>query len=90
MSTGTTSFPAHPAYSNNKTIRFIRKTLENPNSGGDPVKAVREMYKLVEMDDPPFRLTLGKDALRLIKDKVGYLAEGLGPYESMSDDLEFS
>ena len=89
MSTGTISFPPHQAYSNNKTIKFVRKTLEDPNSGGNPVKAVREMYKLVDIDDPPFRLTLGKDALLLVKDKIGYLAEGLGPYESWSDDLNF-
>lgn len=88
---GTTSIvtiPAHPAYADPKLASHaIRQHFSNFVSNGDVNKAVDVIYKLSQLDAPPLRMTIGKDAIKYAKAQLKKLTEEVEKYENYSDDL---
>ncbi|KAH9850971.1 NAD-P-binding protein [Lenzites betulinus] len=88
----------HPAYTNPALpSNFNRKVILGSLSGefkdpdlqinGDPAKAVRKFYELSELESPPLRLVLGKDAITFTKAKFAKLSAEIEQYASWSDDV---
>lgn len=51
---------------------------------GDPAKAAAALMRLVEMDEPPIRLLLGSDALKLVRDKLADMAREIDRWEDLT------
>ena len=45
------------------------------------------MYEVANLDNPPFYLPLGKDAVGLIRNKLESLGSIVNDYEGWSEDL---
>ncbi len=56
---------------------------------GDPAKAAQAVLAIVETDDPPVHLVLGKDALRQVRDSTGKFLAELDKWEALSLSTEF-
>lgn len=56
---------------------------------GDPAKAAKAMIKVVESNDPPLRLVLGKPALDAIREKFQMVEEEMKKWEQVSLDTSF-
>jgi len=86
-------FPLHEAYKKESLpSQHARKLLSDADflaATGDPEKAVREMYKVTLLDNPPLRLPLGKDAVKHIKASLKKKLDELNTFESWSEDLTF-
>ena len=69
---------------------LIRKSLESLSSMklGDPNKAIKKIWELAELPEPPLRLVLGKDALRYAREQQHVVKADFDKYESWSDDLQ--
>ncbi|KAI0671249.1 NAD-P-binding protein [Trametes maxima] len=81
--------PAHPAYSNpDLPISHIRKLVGNFTPSGDVQKAVRAIYDVAGLPEPPLHLPLGKDAVALARQKITSLTVDADKYEYFSTDLE--
>ncbi|KAH9850966.1 NAD-P-binding protein [Lenzites betulinus] len=87
----------HPAYSNPALpSNAIRKAFLGTLSGekdpnfalnGDAAKAVRKFYELSELESPPLRLVLGKDAITFAQGKIASLSSEVEKYSSWSNDV---
>ena len=55
----------------------------------DPVKGVQKVYELSQLEDPPLRLLLGKDAHRNVAKYLGRVTREVEQYASWSDDLRY-
>ncbi|WP_206997987.1 oxidoreductase [Trinickia mobilis] len=64
-------------------IRERRRKLDG-NQPGDPAKAARAMLKLVASDNPPMHLLLGRDAVTLVREKLGALKAEIDAWEAVS------
>jgi NAD(P)-dependent dehydrogenase (short-subunit alcohol dehydrogenase family) len=51
---------------------------------GDPARAAQAMIQVVEADEPPLRLALGADALRMIREKLNSELEEYKRWESVT------
>ncbi|TCD68073.1 hypothetical protein EIP91_011618 [Steccherinum ochraceum] len=88
---GTIGLPIHPAYNKEGLPTMaIRQMMSNPDIGGDPTKAAKQILRLTELETPPLRLPLGKDALQMIEANLTAILANVKEYASWSDDLEFS
>lgn len=56
---------------------------------GDPAKAAKAIIKIVNSDNPPLRLALGKIALDVIRNKIKILQRDLDEWEDLSLDTSF-
>jgi NAD(P)-dependent dehydrogenase (short-subunit alcohol dehydrogenase family) len=56
---------------------------------GDPAKAAKAIIKIVNSDNPPLRLALGKIALDVIRNKIKILQRDLDGWEELSLDTNF-
>jgi NAD(P)-dependent dehydrogenase (short-subunit alcohol dehydrogenase family) len=69
----------------------IRKAREEKSGhqAGDPIKAAEVLLKLLAMENPPVRLLLGSDALKLVREKIDSLAGEITAWEgvTLSTDL---
>ena len=54
---------------------------------GDVAKAVRKIYELACLAQPPLRLVLGKDALVSARRQMQMIVADIDAYEAWSDDL---
>lgn len=82
--------PAHPAYTNpSAPAAQIRKSLESlaDHKLGDASKAVKRIYELAALPEPPMRLILGQDGIRYIRAQQQKITSDLEKYESWSTDL---
>ncbi|KAG2364406.1 NAD(P)-binding protein [Suillus spraguei] len=82
--------PVHPAYSDpNLPSRQYRSIYPGAErfSDGDIYKFALQMYRLVQLDDPPFYLPLHRTALEAAKIKSQKLLEAVEDYGSWSDDI---
>lgn len=80
----------HPAYTDPKMVAsMFRRGIEQMPIDGDPMKAVRAMYRLSETENPPFRLPLGKDCIETARRKVASLTVDTDRAEAWSEDLKF-
>lgn len=75
----------------NQNSGELIKTI-NDYSGtqpGDPVKAAKAIVKVVNSDNPPLRLALGKTALEGIRKKITQLGKNYDEWEKVSLDTSF-
>jgi NAD(P)-dependent dehydrogenase (short-subunit alcohol dehydrogenase family) len=70
-------------------IRDARKS-KSGNQRGDPDKAAQALLKLVASDNPPIRLYLGADALKLVGDKIESMREEIAAWETVSRSTDFT
>ena len=54
---------------------------------GDIDKAVQKIYEVSKFENPPMRLTLGKDCLERTRAQIQRLTGDLDEYEKWSEDL---
>jgi hypothetical protein len=66
------------------------RTEKSGQQAGDPAKAARAILKAVEANDPPMHLLLGKDALKLIRDKLNSLGKEIDTWESVTRSTEYA
>ena len=76
-------FPPHPSYT-----RVELSSDDDPEDPGDVGGAILRIYELARMRNPPMRLTLGKDAITTLRDRLKGWEDGLNRYESWSEGLE--
>lgn len=69
-------------------IRRARRAKDGKQIG-DPAKAAQVLLDLVDADNPPVHLVLGKDALRLFRSKLSALGSELDAWEPVSYSTEF-
>ena len=69
-------------------IRQARRA-KSGRQAGDPAKAAQAMLAIVEAEDPPVHLVLGKDALRQVRDHSRKLLAELDAWETLSLSTEF-
>ncbi|HVJ33746.1 MAG TPA: oxidoreductase [Terriglobia bacterium] len=70
-------------------IRAARQA-KSGKQPGDPAKAAQALLKLVESDNPPVRLYLGADALKLVKDKIEAMKAEIAEWEAISRSTDFA
>ncbi|WP_046246403.1 oxidoreductase [Hymenobacter terrenus] len=56
---------------------------------GDPVRAAHAMYEVVQMEQPPLHLPLGKAAVKGAREKFAALSKELEQYAEMGDAADF-
>lgn len=56
---------------------------------GDPVRAAHAMYDVVQMENPPLHLPLGKAAVKGARDKFAGLTQELEQYAEVGDAADF-
>jgi NAD(P)-dependent dehydrogenase (short-subunit alcohol dehydrogenase family) len=69
----------------------IRRRRE-ANAGrqpGDPAKAAQAILDLLEAESPPTHLVLGRDALRMVREKLKALSAELDAWEQVSISTDF-
>ena len=62
------------------------------NSGqqaGDPAKAARVLLEIAESDEPPTHLLLGRDALKLVKERLAALHDEIQAWEPVSRSTDY-
>lgn len=71
-----------------KTVlnRFIEL---NKNQGGDPKKAPEVFVKIAEMKNPPSRLYVGSDAIRMIRKKTDEIQKNLEEFLEISQETDY-
>jgi NAD(P)-dependent dehydrogenase (short-subunit alcohol dehydrogenase family) len=70
-------------------IRLARQA-KSGKQPGDPAKAAQALLKLVESDNPPVRLYLGADALKLVEDKIEAMKIEIAAWEEISRSTDFT
>jgi hypothetical protein len=85
--------PIPPAYDTpTSPTKILREILATPNHparpvAGDPEKAVEQIYKLTQVENPPYQLPIGQDAVQLIRNKLEEQLKEVVAYESWSSNL---
>ena len=69
-------------------IRAARQA-KSGHQPGDPAKAAQALLKLVEAVNPPARLYLGGDALKLAEEKIEAMKAEIAAWESLSRSTSF-
>ena len=69
-------------------IRAARQA-KSGNQPGDPAKAAQALLKLVDAENPPVRLYLGADALKLVEDKIEAMKTEIAAWEEVSRSTDF-
>ena len=83
---------SHPAYTSPSLPSVVARSFLANNQGtigADPTKAVRRIYDLTLLQDPPLRLVLGKRAVHMVKEKAKHLEQDAVKYEAWSEEREF-
>ena len=57
---------------------------------GDPAKAAQVLLQVAGMENPPLRLLLGSDALRLARRKLAQLAGEIDRWEGLTRSVDFA
>ncbi|HVJ52539.1 MAG TPA: oxidoreductase [Aliidongia sp.] len=70
-------------------IRAARQA-KSGNQPGDPAKAAQALLKLVAAENPPVRLYLGADALKLVQDKIEAMKAEIAAWEEISRSTDFA
>jgi NAD(P)-dependent dehydrogenase (short-subunit alcohol dehydrogenase family) len=56
---------------------------------GDPAKAAQAILDIIQVEAPPTHLVLGRDALRLVREKLKALSAELDAWEQVSNSTDF-
>ncbi|KAF7306278.1 NAD(P)-binding protein [Mycena indigotica] len=86
----TLKFPAPSAYDKEGLpSRFVREWFED-GSGirGNPAAAAETIFKFSQLETPPKRWAVGKDAIGGVRIKIAAVSEETTAFESWSDGLE--
>lgn len=69
----------------------VRKAREEKSGkqAGDPHKAAQALLTLVAAKKPPVHLLLGKDAVRLVREKIARLQAEIDAWEGLSESTDF-
>jgi NAD(P)-dependent dehydrogenase (short-subunit alcohol dehydrogenase family) len=70
-------------------LRERRKNFSG-NQPGDPHKAGEAILKLIASDDPPMHLLLGRDAMNMVREKLGLLKNEFDAWEQVTLSTDFS
>ena len=70
-------------------LRERRKNISG-NQPGDPIKAGEAILKLIASDDPPMHLLLGRDAMNMVREKLGLLKNEFDTWEQVTLSTDFS
>lgn len=70
-------------------LRERRKNISG-NQPGDPLKAGEAMLTLVASDNPPMHLLLGRDAMTMVREKLGALKSEFDAWEQVTLSTDFS
>ena len=70
-------------------IRAARQA-KSGNQPGDPARAAQALLKLVAAQNPPARLYLGADALKLVADKMDMMKAEIAAWEDVSRSTDFA
>ena len=88
-----TTLPVHSAYTETESITRTRELFAaawDPRGAmriGDVDKATQKIYEISKLENPPMRLSLGKDCLELTRAQVQRLTVDLDECEKWSEDL---
>lgn len=66
-----------------------RRLGYNGKQAGNPQKAADAMLQLVASDNPPAHLLLGRDAISLVREKLGQLKSEFDSWEQLSSSTDF-
>jgi hypothetical protein len=80
--------PHQPNGGTNVQARFQRDY--DGKQPGDPAKAAQAILKVVGMDDPPLRLLLGSDAVRIVESADARKAEADRKWGDLSASTDFA
>ncbi len=69
-------------------IRAARQARSG-SQPGDPARAAQALLQLVAAEDPPVRLYLGADALKLVEDKIEAMKAEIAAWEKTSRSTDF-
>jgi NAD(P)-dependent dehydrogenase (short-subunit alcohol dehydrogenase family) len=67
-----------------------RRQEYSGQQAGDPTKAAQVLLQLVESEHPPAHLLLGRDALKLVGDRLVQLGDEIKAWEPVSLSTDFS
>lgn len=70
-------------------IRTARQA-KSGNQPGDPARAAQALLKLVAAENPPVRLYLGADALKLVGDKIAAMKAEIAAWEEIARSTDFT
>jgi NAD(P)-dependent dehydrogenase (short-subunit alcohol dehydrogenase family) len=66
-----------------------RRLERSGKQAGDPKKAAEAMLALIASDNPPTHLLLGRDAISLVREKLGLLKTEFDAWEQVSASTDF-
>ncbi|WP_188566835.1 oxidoreductase [Undibacterium terreum] len=69
-------------------VRRARQS-KSGKQAGDPAKAAQALLHIVAQENPPTHLVLGKDALKLVREKISKLSEEINAWEAVSLSTDF-
>jgi NAD(P)-dependent dehydrogenase (short-subunit alcohol dehydrogenase family) len=70
-------------------IREARRA-KSGNQPGDPAKAAQALLKLVASENPPARLYLGADALKIVDEKLVSMKDEMAAWDDVSRSTDFA
>lgn len=81
----------HPiaAYANTAGARRSQITARSGKQAGDPVRAADAIIKVVESDDPPHNLVLGKNGLDRVRAKLAALMQSIDDWEDVTLSADY-
>jgi NAD(P)-dependent dehydrogenase (short-subunit alcohol dehydrogenase family) len=66
-----------------------RRLERSGKQSGDPKKAAQVMLQLIASENPPTHLLLGRDAISLVREKLGLLKSEFDAWEQVSASTDF-
>ncbi|KAJ7434167.1 NAD-P-binding protein [Mycena latifolia] len=89
---GALVLPAHEAYSGeDMPSQVFRHWFKDGSSvRGDPLLAVKAIFKFSMLDSPPVQWAMGKDAVSEAKAKAALITEETDKFEYLSESLELT
>jgi len=57
---------------------------------GDPERAAQAILRLVDLEEPPVQLLLGKDAVQLHRQKLGLTSQSIDQWEDLSSGTDYA
>ncbi len=81
----------HPiaAYADTAAARRAQITSYSGKQAGDPVRAADAIIKVVESDDPPHNLILGKNGLDRVRAKLAALMQSIDDWEDVTLSADY-
>jgi NAD(P)-dependent dehydrogenase (short-subunit alcohol dehydrogenase family) len=77
------------AYADTATARRAQITGYSGKQAGDPVRAADAIIKVVESDDPPHNLILGKNGLDRVRAKLAALMQSIDDWEDVTLSADY-